>query len=86
MEGSDACVAPVLDFMEAPGHPHHRARGTYVDIDGLRQPAPAPRFSRTGCDKPGSPSSEGEDTVAVLQELGYGDEEIAELRRSGVLT
>jgi alpha-methylacyl-CoA racemase len=47
MEGSDACFAPVLDWDEAPGHPHNKARQTFVDVDGVTQPAPAPRFSAT---------------------------------------
>ncbi|MGN5479847.1 CoA transferase [Cupriavidus basilensis] len=46
-EGTDACVAPVLDFTEAPHHPHLQARGTFIEVDGIMQPAPAPRFSRT---------------------------------------
>ncbi len=45
--GSDACFAPVLTMVEAPEHPHFAARGTFIDIDGVKQPAPAPRFSRT---------------------------------------
>jgi alpha-methylacyl-CoA racemase len=53
-EGSDACVAPVLDWDEAPRHPHNRARGTFVTIDGVVQPAPAPRFDRTPCAEPAS--------------------------------
>lgn len=48
LEGTDACFAPVLDWDEAPSHPHNAARGTYVTLDGVVQPAPAPRFSRTG--------------------------------------
>jgi alpha-methylacyl-CoA racemase len=48
LEGSDACFAPVLDWDEAPRHPHNVARGTFVTVDGVVQPAPAPRFSRTG--------------------------------------
>jgi alpha-methylacyl-CoA racemase len=52
-DGSDACVAPVLSMQEAPDHPHLRARGTFVDPDGLVQPAPAPRFSRTPAGPPG---------------------------------
>jgi alpha-methylacyl-CoA racemase len=47
LEGTDACVAPVLALDEAPAHPHLRARGTYVESGGVAQPAPAPRFSRT---------------------------------------
>ena len=47
LEGTDACVAPVLSLAEAPNHPHLQARGAFVEVDGVRQPAPAPRFSRT---------------------------------------
>ncbi len=56
-DGTDACVAPVLTMSEAPSHPHLAARGTFVDVDGLRQPAPAPRFSRTPAGPPGSVSA-----------------------------
>ena len=52
---SDACVAPVLDWDEAPHHPHLAARGTFVEVDGITQPAPAPRFSRTPPDAPSPP-------------------------------
>ncbi len=52
LEGSDACFAPVLDWDEAPAHPHNRARGTFVTLDGVVQPAPAPRFSRTPAAQP----------------------------------
>ncbi len=54
LEGSDACFAPVLDWDEAPEHPHNRARETFVQIDGVVQPAPAPRFSRSGTVAPTS--------------------------------
>ena len=86
LEGSDACFAPVLDFLEAPRHGHNRERGTYISIDGLEQPAPAPRFSRTNCDTPGSPRAEGADTDAVLRDAGFSDEDIAGLRETGALT
>ncbi len=52
LEGSDACFAPVLDWQEAPRHAHNTARGTFVEVDGVTQPAPAPRFSRTSPDAP----------------------------------
>lgn len=52
LEGTDACFAPVLDWDEAPKHPHNAARGTYVTLDGILQPAPAPRFSRTSNSTP----------------------------------
>jgi len=66
LEGTDACFAPVLDPAEAPDHPHNRARGTFVEIDGVVQPAPAPRFSRTGADLPSPPRQPGQDTDAIL--------------------
>ena len=86
LEGSDACFAPVLDFTEAPAHPHNHARDTYVTIAGVDQPAPAPRFSRSECELPREPSAEGADTEAVLRESGFSDADIAELRGSGALT
>lgn len=52
LEGTDVCFAPVLSFAQAPEHPHLKARGTFVEIDGVVQPAPAPRFSRTPCAMP----------------------------------
>jgi alpha-methylacyl-CoA racemase len=52
LEGTDACFAPVLDWDEAPLHPHNVARGTYIDVAGITQPAPAPRFSRTASTTP----------------------------------
>ncbi len=86
LEGTDACFAPVLDLTEAPDHPHNEARGTYIEIDGVRQPAPAPRFSRTECDTPEAPHAEGADTVAVLRDFGFSDAEIADIRESGALS
>lgn len=57
LEGSDGCVAPVLNLDEAPQHPHMKARQTFISIDGVMQPAPAPRFSRSQPDIPSSPQS-----------------------------
>jgi alpha-methylacyl-CoA racemase len=65
-DGTDACVTPVLAFGEVPGHPHVAARGTFVEIDGVIQPAPAPRFSRSRPDTPTGPPEPGRDTEAVL--------------------
>ena len=65
LDGCDACFAPVLDWDEAPDHPHHRARETFVTIDGVTQPAPAPRFSRTPA---ATPKSAGE-CAATLEGL-----------------
>ncbi len=86
LEGTDVCFAPVLDFTEAPSHPHNAARETYVDVDGVTQPSPAPRFDRTPCAKPTAPIAEGSDTQTVLAEAGFSPEEIATLRDSGALT
>ncbi len=74
--GTDACVAPVLDLGEAPVHPHNIARRTFIDLDGVFQPAPAPRYSDTSLDRPDPPRREGQDGEAVLVELGYGPSEI----------
>lgn len=86
LEGTDVCFAPVLDFGEAPQHPHNRARDTYISIDGVEQPAPAPRFTRTICDTPAAPHAEGADTDIVLREIGFSDADIDELREAGILT
>ena len=69
-EGADACVAPVLNFLEAPEHPHNVARKTYIEIDGMTQPAPAPRFSRTPSEVRFGARPAGSDTAAVLQDWG----------------
>ncbi|NYT22871.1 CoA transferase [Alcaligenaceae bacterium] len=74
MEGADACFSPVLDMSEAGMHPHNVARKTFLEIDGVCQPAPAPRFSRT------SPRIRKKSTVSVesiLAELGFTEQEIA---------
>lgn len=78
------CVAPVLSLTEAPQHPHNVARGTFIDIDGVVQPAPAPRFSRTTPGTPRVPALPGDHTLALLAGLGLDDEEIAGLLDSGV--
>lgn len=83
LEGTDACFAPVLDYEEAPHHPHNEARQTYVRVGGVVQPAPAPRFSRTHCATPGEPVQAGSDTRRILAGLGYSEERIRALRSSG---
>lgn len=83
--GTDACVAPVLDLDEAPVHPHNIARGAFLDLDGVFQPAPAPRYSSTHVDRPEPPRDEGQDGEAILDELGLSGAEIASLRDSGAL-
>jgi alpha-methylacyl-CoA racemase len=72
-DGSDACVAPVLSWAEAHEHPHLRARGTYVVRDGVPQPAPAPRFSRTPGALRTPPARPGEHTREALSDWGVPD-------------
>lgn len=79
VEGSDACVAPVLDLDEAPLHPHNRARGSFVEQDGMVMPAPAPRFSRTPARAGAPPGDPGGDGSAVLAEAGFSAAEIERL-------
>jgi alpha-methylacyl-CoA racemase len=74
----------VLSLAEAPRHPHNVARGTFVDVDGVVQPAPAPRFSRTAPQKPTAPALPGDHTLDILVGLGFDEEAIAELLGSGV--
>jgi alpha-methylacyl-CoA racemase len=83
--GSDACVAPVLTPLEAPTHPHLRERGTFIRIDGVTQPGPAPRFSLTPTGLPGGPTHPGRDTDRILEGLGYSQEQIGTLRRVGAV-
>ena len=78
------CATPVLSLAEAPRHPHNVARGTFLDIDGVVQPAPAPRFSRTSPPTPTGPSLPGDHTRDVLGGLGMDGKAIAELLASGV--
>jgi alpha-methylacyl-CoA racemase len=79
--GMDACVAPVLDAVAAPRHPHNLARSVFVEIDGVVQPGPAPRFDRTPTAIPGGPPFPGRDTDEVLAGLGFSKEETSMLRR-----
>jgi alpha-methylacyl-CoA racemase len=85
MEGSDVCFAPVLSLVEAPAHPHNRARGTFVEVDGVPQPGPAPRFSRT----PGAigrpPAAPGQHTEEALRDWGFSADELTDLRKSGAI-
>jgi len=81
----DTCVAPVLSALEAPGHPHNHARGVFVEIDGVTQPAPAPRFSSTPNETPSGPSFPGRDTDRVLEALGLSRAEVSKLRTVGAV-
>jgi alpha-methylacyl-CoA racemase len=82
-----SCASPVLALAEAPDHPHARARGTFVTVDGVVQPAPAPRFSRTPAPVPDPPSLPGDHTVEILAELGVDSRALLEagvVRQSAV--
>jgi alpha-methylacyl-CoA racemase len=86
MEGTDVCFAPVLSMSEASHHPHNRARGSFIDVAGVTQPAPTPRFSRTSPRAPMPASPAGSDTAAVLRAAGYTEPQIELLRERGALT
>jgi alpha-methylacyl-CoA racemase len=85
LEGTDACFAPVLTPIEAPDHPHNRARETFVELVGVPQPAPAPRFSRSAPPTPAPPMHPGADTDAVLAGWGFDHDELARLRDAGAV-
>ena len=83
---SDACFAPVLAMKEVGAHPHNAARATFVERDGVVQPAPGPRFSRTPPEIAGSPKAAGTDSEAVLKAAGYSSSEIAAFIEAGVVS
>lgn len=83
LEGSDACFAPVLTTEEAARHPHMAERGVFTELAGVRQAAPAPRFSRTPGAIQGPAPAPGSDTEAVLSDWGFSDNAIARLRSAG---
>jgi alpha-methylacyl-CoA racemase len=85
MAGSEVCFAPVLSMTEAPQHPHMKARGTFVELDGVVQPAPAPRFSRTKPEIRHSAGSSEQQADDVLRDWGFSATEAAELRASGAI-
>jgi len=85
LEGTDACFAPVLSIEEASEHPHLRERGTFVEVAGALQPAPAPRFSRTPCRISGPPPHAGQHTDEALADWGIPVDEITRLRGSKVI-
>jgi alpha-methylacyl-CoA racemase len=85
METSQACFAPVLSMQEAVAHPHNQARGTFVEVDGMVQPAPAPRFSRTPAARPEPGIEPGIDVHAALAGWGLEAPEIDRLAESGVV-
>ncbi|MCH7598742.1 MAG: CoA transferase [Myxococcales bacterium] len=82
MEGTDVCFAPVLSLKEAPEHPHNQQRHTFTVRDGVTQPAPAPRYSRTVPEIGRSPAYPGQHTAEVLADWGFDADEIAKLEDS----
>jgi alpha-methylacyl-CoA racemase len=85
MEGTDVCFAPVLNLQEAAEHPHSKARNSYLQVDGVLQHAPAPRFSRTKAGEVKGARVPGEDSRAVLQEFGFSDAEVGQLESDQVI-
>ena len=85
MEGTDVCFAPVLDLDEAPLHAHNVTRETFIELNGVTQPAPAPRFSRTAPEIQGTPPIAGEHNDLVLTDFGFSSGEIAGLKSNGAI-
>ncbi len=85
MEMTDVCFAPVLSLTEAPAHPHNQARGTFVEVGGMVQPMPAPRYSQTDTGTPRPAPKAGADTQELLSALGYDANRIASLKSAGAI-
>lgn len=83
LEGSDSCIAPVLDLEEAPRHPHNQARATFITHNGVVQPAPAPRFSRSEAVIQRPPPRAGEHSASILKDWGFNQDEIEGLLAHG---
>lgn len=86
LQDSDICFAPVLRFAEAPEHPHNKARNAFIEVDGVVQPAPAPRFSATPCAVSRAPAQRGEHTDEILAEWGFSSTQIADYHAQGVVS
>jgi alpha-methylacyl-CoA racemase len=85
LDGTDTCFAPVLTLAEAAEHPHNRERRTFVDVDGVVQPAAAPRFSRTPAAVGDGPTPAGQHTIEVLREHGFSAEDVDALLAAGAV-
>ena len=85
MEGTDICFAPVLSMSQARAHPHNVARGTFVDVGGAPQPAPAPRFSRTPAAVPSPPVAAGAHTDTALAGWGFTPDDVVALKSAGAI-
>ena len=83
--GSDACFSPILSLQEAVDHPHARDRGTYVEVDGITQPAPAPRFSRSGSAVQSGPAQPGQHSLSILGDWGFNENEIERLQSGKII-
>lgn len=86
MEGTDVCFSPVLSIFEAPNHPHAKARDSFLEVDGVMQQAPAPRFDRTPAQVQHGARIPGQDSNEVLSSFGFSDSEIAALNAANVVT
>lgn len=86
MEGTDVCFAPILSMGEVADHPHNKARESFLNTDGVLQPAPAPKFSRTRPEVKHLAKAAGSDTDAVLSEAGFSADDIAALKQAGALS
>lgn len=85
LEGTDVCFAPVLSFEEVSQHSHNKERHTFIEVDGVLQPAPAPRFSRTPAQVQRPPAAPGEHTEEGLLDWGFSQEDIETLRRANAI-
>ncbi|HEY8537879.1 MAG TPA: CoA transferase, partial [Steroidobacteraceae bacterium] len=85
LEGTDACFAPVLSLTDAPNHHHNRARGTFVEIAGVVQPAPAPRFSETPGRIQSPPPPVGAHNREALADWGFSSAELDALEADGII-
>jgi alpha-methylacyl-CoA racemase len=85
MAGTDVCYAPVLSLDEAPKHPHNVERKTFVEVAGVTQPGPAPRFSKTAASISRPPAHAGQHTDEALADWGLADGDIAKLRETGAI-
>ncbi|HTE40943.1 MAG TPA: CaiB/BaiF CoA-transferase family protein [Steroidobacteraceae bacterium] len=85
LEGTDACFAPVLDLDEAPDHAHNRARHAFMEVEGVVQPAPAPRFSRTPGAVSSAPAEVGAHSEEILRDWGFNANAVAQLKAASVI-
>jgi len=85
LEGTDACFAPVLDMAEAPAHAHNVARGAFIEVEGVTQPAPAPRFSRTEPEVAAGPARPGQHSEEVLADWGWAPDAIETLKAAKLI-